>query len=88
MRWILILVLISSLGCSWAITSEGAFANFGQSTVSTCAAIVEGEPMDDCTVIEGAPISQAAGSIVGGLLSMAARMLGASYGVPVPAPAE
>ena len=81
MRWILILGLIASLGCSLQIGAQGLNANLGQSSISTC-----GEGPEDCTVIEGAPISQAAGSIVGGLLSMAARMLGSSYGVPVPAP--
>ena len=85
MRWILILVMISSFGCSWAITSEGAFANFGQATLSTCGAT---EPIDpthqDCTVIQGAPISEQAGNVVGGFLATVLRMLGMSYGVPAP----
>ena len=80
----ILLALWLPLGCSWAITSEGAFANFGQSTISTCE-----QSGGECTVIDGAPISQQAGSIVGGVLAGALRMLGMSYGVPaVPAAAS
>ena len=89
-RLIAILLLVGSLGCSWAITSEGAFANFGQATMSTCGTVDGTEATErDCTVIGGAPISEQASNVIGGVLSGALRMLGLSYGVPTaPAPAE
>lgn len=77
-----VILLTMALGCSWAITSEGAFMNFGQSTISTCE-----QPGGECTVIEGAPVSQVAGSMIGGVLAGALRMLGLSYGVQA-APAD
>ena len=84
---VVLLAMWLPLGCSWAITSEGAFANFGQSSMSTCGTgQVEGE---NCTTLSGAPISEQASNVVGGVLAGALRMLGLSYGVPtVPAPAE
>jgi len=77
---VVLLALWLPLGCSWAITSEGAFANFGQSTISTCE-----EHGGECTVIEGAPVSEQAGSMIGGVLAGALRVLGLTYGVPTPA---
>lgn len=83
---VILLALWLPLGCSWAITSEGAFANFGQATLSTCGATEATDPThQDCTVIQGAPISEAGGSIISGVIATALRLLGMSYGAPAPA---
>ncbi len=83
---VILLALWLPTGCSLAITGQGAYANLGASTIRTCSEVESGALQDDCTVVNGAPISLAAGSIIGGLLQMAARTVGASYGVPVAAP--
>ena len=86
MKWILlwVVVLALGLGCSWAITSEGAYANFGQSSIKTCGT---GEGQDEnCTVIEGSSISAQGANLVGGVISAAARMMGAAASPPPPAP--
>ena len=85
---LLCLALWLPLGCSLQIGPQGFNANFGQSSISTCGPIVEGEDrQEDCTVITGAAVSQQAGSMIGGVLAGALRMLGLSYGVPA-APAD
>ena len=74
---VLCLALWLSMGCSYQIGPQGLSGNLGQSSVSVC----KGDP-PSCTVIEGAPVSQVAGSMIGGVLAGALRMLGLSYGVP------
>ncbi len=82
-RQLLVLVpIIASLGCSWAITGDGAFANFGQSSITTCEATVDGQAAGECTTIEGAPLSQQAGAFLGGIVATALRLLGVAGGVP------
>lgn len=77
MRWILILVLISSLGCSIYAGPQGVGVNVGQSSVEIC----KGEPLT-CTKITGAPMSEPASNVAGGLIAGVLRFLGMSYGVP------
>lgn len=88
-RILICAIAIAALGCSVQIGPQGFTANFGQSSVSTCGEIpsqsYEGEQPDvpeNCTVIDGAPISEQAGNVVGGLLAGALRIVGMSYGVP------
>ena len=77
MRLLLVLILCSTLGCSMAITSQGAFMNFGQSTISTCETE---ELVEDCTTVAGASISEQGGNVIGGIIGTALGILGLSYG--------
>ncbi len=84
MRWVFILIVVLSLGCSVYAGPQGVGANLGQSSVTVC----KGDP-PSCTEIRGAPISEQAGNVIGGVLVGALRMLGLSYGVPAaPTPTE
>jgi len=77
MRLLLVLLLCSSLGCSMAITSQGAFMNFGQSTISTCE--VE-DSVGDCTTVQGASLSEQGSGALSGIIGTALGILGLSYG--------
>ncbi len=82
MRLLATLALLLPLSCAWAITGDGAFANFGQASITTCEATTADQPTAECTTIEGASISEQAGDLLGGVIATAMRMMGMSYGVP------
>ncbi len=74
------------MGCAASAGPHGVAFNVGQSIVEVC----KGDP-PTCTKITGAPISEPASNVLGGIVKGALRMLGMSYGVPAgppPVPTE
>ena len=86
MRWMLILVLISSLGCVGSISRHGAVGQVGQGSVTMCDKTCESETECGCTVVEGAAISVPGAQIFSGVIALAAGLTMKIFGVPVPAP--
>ena len=84
---VLAIVVCITMGCTGK--AGPIIWNFGQSSITTCGAVTEGETVPDCITINGAAVSEQGSSLIGGVLAGALRMLGLSYGVPtVPAPEE
>ncbi len=70
-------MLCLPMGCSAFAGPQGVGFNVGQSSVEIC----KGEPQT-CTKITGAPMSESASNVAGGLIAGVLRFLGMSYGVP------
>jgi len=80
-RWVLVLLLVATLGCAGGVTKHGVFGSFGQSDISTC-----GSGETDCTAIKGAAVSVPGAQLVGGWLALVTRAAAKFFGVVLPAP--
>lgn len=83
-RLVLVLLLVTSLGCSFGITGQGIWGNLGASEISTCGSVAEGEPLpEECTVVKGAPVSVPGAQIFSGVLALAAGLASKFLGAPL-----